>query len=94
MTNDQGTSLRWWICGMLLAATAISYIDRQTLSFVSPLVAQEFGLTNEQLGRVLSAFLLAYTFGQLLAGRFFDAVGSRCGNELAALTCSSPSSLM
>ena len=74
-----GPSRRWWVCGMLLAAAAISYIDRQTLSFVSPLVMKEFGLTNEQLGRVLSAFLLAYTFGQLLAGPFFDAVGNRVG---------------
>ena len=64
---------------MLFLASAISYIDRQTVSIVAPLLAREFHLDNEQIGRILSAFLLAYTFGQLLAGRFRDWIGSRRG---------------
>jgi ACS family hexuronate transporter-like MFS transporter len=68
---------RWGICGMLFLASAIAYIDRQAFSIVAPIVTQEFKLGAEQLGRILAAFLLAYTFGQLLAGRFFDRVGSR-----------------
>src|SRR5260370_4502064 len=71
--------LRWWVCGMLFLASAISYIDRQTVSIVAPLLARDFHLDNEQIGRILSAFLLAYTFGQLLAGRFLDWIGSRRG---------------
>jgi len=71
--------LRWWVCGMLFLASAISYIDRQTVSIVAPLLAREFHLDNEQIGRILSAFLLAYTVGQLLAGRFIDRAGSRAG---------------
>jgi MFS transporter, ACS family, hexuronate transporter len=70
---------RWWICGMLFAATTIAYIDRQTFSFVAPIVSEEYGLSNEQVGRILSAFLMSYTLGQPLAGRFFDWVGSRIG---------------
>ena len=77
MRAGAGPALRWWVCGLLFAASAISYIDRQTLSIVAPMLTKEFGLNNEQLGRILAAFLLAYTFGQLLAGRFFDRVGSR-----------------
>jgi ACS family hexuronate transporter-like MFS transporter len=64
---------------MLFLASAIAYIDRQAFSIVAPIVTKDFGLGAEQLGRILAAFLLAYTFGQLLAGRFFDRVGGRIG---------------
>ena len=71
--------MRWTVCAMLFAATVISYVDRQTISIVAPALSDQFHLTNEQIGRMLSAFLLAYTFGQLGAGRFFDWIGSRTG---------------
>ena len=71
--------MRWTVCAMLFAATVISYVDRQTVSIVAPALSDQFHLTNEQIGRMLSAFLLAYTFGQLGAGRFFDWIGSRAG---------------
>jgi ACS family hexuronate transporter-like MFS transporter len=64
---------------MLFAASTVAYIDRQALAVVAPMVSKEYGLSNEQVGRILSAFLMAYTVGQLLAGRFFDRVGSRVG---------------
>jgi ACS family hexuronate transporter-like MFS transporter len=64
--------MRWWVCGLLFLATAISYIDRQTVSLVAPIISREFSLSNAELARILSAFVLAYTFGQLVAGRFFD----------------------
>ena len=70
---------RWWVCGMVFAATTIAYIDRQALAFVAPIVAGEYGLSNKQVARMLSAFLMSYTIGQPLAGRFFDWVGSRIG---------------
>jgi ACS family hexuronate transporter-like MFS transporter len=69
--------LRWWICGLLWLATVISYIDRQTMSVVAPVIAREFGLNNEQIARILSAFLFAYAFGQPLAGKFLDWTGRR-----------------
>jgi ACS family hexuronate transporter-like MFS transporter len=74
---------RWWICGMLFCASAIAYIDRQAFSIVAPIVTKEFQLGAEQLGRILAAFLLAYTFGQALAGRFFDWAGSRLAFALS-----------
>jgi ACS family hexuronate transporter-like MFS transporter len=70
---------RWWICGMLFAAATIAYIDRQTFPFVASTVQKEYGLSNEQVARIFSAFLMSYTLGQPLAGHFFDRVGSRVG---------------
>src|SRR5690349_14845042 len=75
--------MRWVVCAMLLLATVISYINRQTVAIVAPVIAQEFHLNNEQIGRILSSFLLAYTFGQLVAGRMFDRIGSRVGFALS-----------
>jgi ACS family hexuronate transporter-like MFS transporter len=70
-------NMRWVVCAMLLLATLISYINRQTVAIVAPILAKEFQLNNEQIGRILSSFLLAYTFGQFAAGRLFDRIGSR-----------------
>jgi ACS family hexuronate transporter-like MFS transporter len=74
---------QWSICGMLFLASAIAYVDRQAFSIVAPIVTRDFGLGAEPLGRILAAFLLAYTFGQLLAGRFFDRAGSRLAFALS-----------
>ena len=70
---------RWWVCALLFLATAISYVDRQAISIVAPVVMKEFSFDNRTLANILSAFVFAYTFGQLGMGRFFDWVGSRCG---------------
>lgn len=79
MKPGERPKLRWCVCGLLFLASGISYIDRQTVSIVAPLLAREFHLDNEQIGRILAAFLLAYTFGQLVAGRVLDWAGSRIG---------------
>jgi ACS family hexuronate transporter-like MFS transporter len=70
---------RWWICALLFFVTALSYIDRQTIAIVAPELVKEFNLRNDQLARILSTFLIAYTFVQLAAGGFFDWIGSRIG---------------
>ena len=72
-------SERWAVCGMLFLATVISYIDRQTMSVVAPVIAKEFQLSNEQIANILSAFLFAYAFGQVFAGQFLDWTGTRTG---------------
>ena len=86
-------NLRWWVCGLLFLASVISYIDRQTISIAAPAIAKEFSLTNEQLARILSSFLFAYTFGQLLAGRFFDWIGSRRGFAISITVWSAANTL-
>src|SRR5262252_293468 len=77
------SNMRWVVCAMLFLATVISYINRQTVAIVAPMLAAQFHLNNEQIGRILSSFLVAYTFGQLVAGRIFDRIGSRAGFALS-----------
>ena len=52
-------NLRWWIAGLLAAATGLSYMDRQTLPVVVSEVQKTIPLTNEQFGPLSFLFLLA-----------------------------------
>lgn len=71
--------LRWWIAGLLFAATAINYIDRQTLSVLSPFIREQFGMSNTDYSRVVFAFMLAYMIMQSGSGRIMDWLGTRRG---------------
>ena len=42
----------WWICTLLLFASTINYMDRQTLANASQRITDRFGMTDEQYGRL------------------------------------------
>ena len=67
----------WKVCGFLLFATALSYLDRQALSVAAPLVSKEMGLDNAQLGLLLSAFFYSYAGMHLFIGYFLDRFNIR-----------------
>jgi ACS family hexuronate transporter-like MFS transporter len=71
--------LRWWIAGMLFLVAVLNYIDRQTLSIVSPILIDEFHLSNQDYAFVVNAFLLTYGLMQILGGIFVDRIGTRWG---------------
>ena len=50
---------KWWVCGLLLLASMVLYMDRQTLGNVSARLLWEFDLTNEQYGN-LAFTLIVY----------------------------------
>ncbi len=71
---------RWWpwkVCVFLLFATALSYLDRQALSIVAPLVSKELSLDNAQLGLLLSAFFYSYAVMHLFVGWILDRYNIR-----------------
>lgn len=74
--------LRWWIAGLLFLATVINYIDRQTLSVLAPVLRDEFGMSNTDYSRIVSAFMLAYLIMQTGSGRIMDWLGTRRGFSL------------
>jgi len=71
--------LRWWIVGLIFLATLINYIDRLTISVLSPVITHDLGLTNTEFGGIVSWFLLAYTISQGLSGKLYDRVGTKLG---------------
>ena len=74
--------MRWVMIGFAFAATVINYLDRQTLSVVAPALREEFGMSNEDYGYVLSAFMFAYTVSNGLSGPLLDRLGTRFGYAL------------
>lgn len=77
--------LRWWIGGILFASTVINYIDRQTLSALSPYLKKDFGWTNSDYADLVIAFRISYSFGQTLFGRLHDRIGVRQGLTISVI---------
>jgi ACS family hexuronate transporter-like MFS transporter len=75
--REQVASWRWRACVMLMAATALSYLDRQSLSIVAPVIRNELRLDNAELGFLLAAFFWAYSVMHVGAGWFLDRWNSR-----------------
>ncbi len=78
-------NLRWWIGGVLFASTVINYIDRQTLSLLSPYLKELYHWTNSDYANLLIGFRVAYSIGQSVCGRLMDRVGTRRGLTLSVL---------
>lgn len=70
-------NLRWWIAGLLFLSTVINYMDRQNLSILARTIQNDLHITDLQYSYVVQAFLLAYTFAYLFAGRLTDYLGTR-----------------
>ncbi|WP_406693700.1 MFS transporter [Singulisphaera sp. Ch08] len=62
-----------WLC----VATTIAYIDRGCLSVAEKLIRADLGLSESQMGLVMSAFFLAYALFQVPAAGLDHAWGSR-----------------
>ncbi|MFZ5927952.1 MAG: MFS transporter [Acidobacteriota bacterium] len=67
----------WTPAAAMLAASLISYIDRNTLALLAPTILAECRLSAEQYGWILSAFSVAYMAGNPLWGRWLDRAGVR-----------------
>ena len=74
--------LRWRMIGLAFWATAINYLDRQTLSVAAPVLAKKFHMSEVAYSRVTSAFLLAYTIMNGVSGPLIDRFGTRLGYGL------------
>src|ERR1700704_1508234 len=80
MSETPGTrsmAWRWWVCGLLLLATMLNYMDRQTLSQSATDISRELGLTNEVYGELEQGFGLAFAAGGLVLGFVADRVSLR-----------------
>lgn len=67
----------WQVSFLLLLATMINYMDRQTLANVAPRVTAEFELSEKEYGNIEMAFGFAFAFGSLLFGFLVDRISVR-----------------
>jgi ACS family hexuronate transporter-like MFS transporter len=70
---------RWTICALLFFATTISYIDRQVIGILGPLLQKDLGWDEQTFANVVSWLTIGYALGFLFAGRIMDRVGTRKG---------------
>jgi MFS family permease len=63
---------RWWVVAMLWFVCFFNYADRQAIFSVFPLLREEMGLTNVQLGFVAASFSWVYAAFGPIAGMVGD----------------------
>jgi len=73
----------WWPVVMMLACSLLSYIDRQTLAQLSPMILGDLKLSAQKYGEIISAFSWAYALANPLWGSILDRIGLRRGMMLA-----------
>ena len=79
MTTQQKIKpkLRWGFIILLVIGAIVNYLDRSNLSIANTTIAQEFGLSQTQMGFLLSAFLWPYALANLPAGWLVDKFGPK-----------------
>src|SRR5437764_11554365 len=76
-SRPRASAWKWWVCGLLLLATTINYMDRQTLANAAVRISEEFRLSKEQYGSLEVAFGWAFAMGSLVFGFIADRVSIR-----------------
>lgn len=65
------------VCLLLLLASAVNYMDRQTLAVAAPRIKEEFKLDEVQYGDVEAIFGYSFAVGSLLWGILVDRISVR-----------------
>ena len=73
----------WWPATAMLLCSLLSYLDRQTLAVLSPMMLADLGWNAETYSSVISAFSIAYMIGNPIWGALLDRIGVRFGMTLA-----------
>ncbi len=76
-TPPRNPQRRWIVCGLLLLASAINYMDRQTLANAAVRITHEFHLTQQQYGNLEAWFGYAFAAGSLVFGFLADRLPLR-----------------
>ncbi len=74
---------RWVICGLLFAATAINYVDRQMIGVLKAPISHDLGWNERDFATVIIWFQAAYALGYASFGWFIDRLGARVGYSVA-----------
>ena len=77
MTASPTRSWKWWMCGALLLATMLNYMDRQTLSLTATQLKTDIHLDDGRYGQVERWFSYAFAAGGIFFGFVADRVGPR-----------------
>src|SRR4051812_27937856 len=79
---------KWWVCGLLLLATMVNYMDRLTLNLTAVRIMYEFRLDARDYGQLESAFAFAFALGAIIFGWLADRITVRWLYPVAVLVWS------
>src|SRR6476659_3383713 len=79
---------KWWVVVMMLLATVVNYIDRQTLGAVASFIKAEFGLNEQGYGTLEAWFGYSYAIFIIIAGFMADRWDLRWLSPIALLVWS------
>jgi len=77
ITERRATLRAWGICGLLLLATMLMYMDRQALAQQKSEILGALKLTDEDYGWLETGFGLAFAVGGIVTGFIADRVSPR-----------------
>ena len=70
---------KWVPSGAMMLSGILSYMDRQTLAVLSPMILQDTHLSTQAYATALSIFSIFYMIGNPLWGSLLDFIGLRAG---------------
>ncbi len=76
-SNVRSGAWKWWVCGLLLCASTLNYMDRQTLANAAVRITKQFSLTQQHYGDLEWAFGWSFAVGSLLFGFVVDRFSVR-----------------
>lgn len=76
-SESESSQRKWWICGLLLLALVLNYMDRQTLSQTITAIETELRTNSAQYGRLEAGFGYAFALGALAFGILADRLSIR-----------------
>ncbi len=81
-------NFRWYICGLLLYATTVNYMDRMVLSILKPVIGHDLHWTETEYGWINAVFQFGYAIMMPFAGRVIDWLGLRVGYSISTFVWS------
>src|SRR5580658_1566870 len=83
VADPRSASHSWWPVTLMLACSLLSYMDRQILAVLSPMILADLRLNAETYAEIISSFSVAYMLGNPVWGAVLDRIGLRRGMTIA-----------
>src|ERR1700759_2995069 len=77
MAVERRTRVRFFLAFWLFILSGVAFLDRTNISIAGLQISSEFGLGNQRLGYIFSAFLIRYPGFQVPAGWLATRFGPR-----------------
>lgn len=77
MSPERRTQVRLYLSFLLFVLSGVAYLDRTNISIAGLQISSEYGLGNQHLGWIFSAFLIGYAGFQIPAGWLAARFGPR-----------------